>query len=175
MRKILFSTFFVLLACASFAQAPVAKGKAQINLGVGFSNWGVPVYGGFDVGVHPDITLGGEVSYRKYKEYWKWGGKKGYYYSGDASIWGFSFNGNYHLNKILNIPKEWNLYAGLNVGYVSWSYRDGLNNGYSNNSGLGLGAQIGGRYFFSEKFGLNLEAGGGNKFSSGKFGVTIKL
>jgi hypothetical protein len=39
-------------------------------------------------------------------------------------------------------------------------------------SGLGLGAQIGGRYFFKDNFGLNLEFGGGNALSGGKFGIT---
>jgi hypothetical protein len=40
---------------------------------------------------------------------------------------------------------------------------------------VGLGAQIGGRYYLSDKVGLNLEFGGGNAFSGGKFGVSIKL
>ncbi len=85
----------------------------------------------------------------------------------------FSFNGNYHFNTLLKIPRSWDLYAGLNLGFYVWnSSRD-----YPGNraSGLGLGAQVGARYFLSNKVGLNLELGGGNAFSGGKFGVTIKL
>jgi len=40
---------------------------------------------------------------------------------------------------------------------------------------LGLGAQVGGRYYISNKVALNLEFGGGNAFSGGKFGLTFKL
>lgn len=174
MKKI-FSTFFLCLwASIAFSQAPVSKGKAMLNLGLGFSNWGVPVHIGVDFGVHPDITLGGEISYRRYREYWKWGGKGKNWVYNDASIWGIQFNGNYHFNRVLNIPKEWNFYAGLNVGYLIFQYDTPVSSG-SSASGLGLGGQIGGRYFFSEKFGLQLEAGGGNRFSSGKFGITLKL
>lgn len=166
-QSLLLCLLFITLG--AYAQAPVEKGKAQINAGLGFSSWGVPVYVGFDAGVHPDMTLGLELSYRKYKEYWKWGGKK-YAYTNDVSIIGIYGNWNYHFNRILNIPKEWNLYAGINVGYNIWS-----GNGASASSGLGLGAQIGGRYYFSDKFGVNLEAGGGNNFSNGKIGISVKL
>jgi hypothetical protein len=171
MKRVLLSLSLIFLACAAFAQSPLPKGTPQLNFGVGFSNWGVPVYGGLDYAVHDNFSIGVEVSYRKYKEYWKYG-KHNYYSNYNASIWGFSFNGNYHFNKLLEIPKEWDLYAGLNVGYVKWvsDYT-----GYTENSGLGLGAQVGGRYYFTDKFGLNLELGGGNRFSSGKFGISIKL
>jgi len=40
---------------------------------------------------------------------------------------------------------------------------------------LGIGGQIGGRYYFTEKFGVNLEFGGGNAYSGGKLGISIKL
>lgn len=175
MRKILFSTFFTLLALGTFAQSPLPKGKAQINAGAGFSNWGVPLYVGFDYGVHPDISLGGEISYRNYKSYGKWGKYKIY---DDTNIWGFAFNANYHFNTILKIPSEWDFYAGLSVGFWTWNYSNyngKIDDDYSRTSGLGLTGQIGGRYYFNDKFGLNLEVGGGNVFSSGKFGVTIKL
>jgi outer membrane immunogenic protein len=39
------------------AQAPIGIGEAQINAGLGFSSNGVPVYAGFDIGVHEDITV----------------------------------------------------------------------------------------------------------------------
>jgi len=73
----------------------------------------------------------------------------------------------------LNIPSPWDFYAGLNLGFYSWnSPRDYEG---SHTSGLGLGGQIGGRYYFSNKVGINLEFGGGNAFSGGKFGLTIKI
>ncbi|MDP4272352.1 MAG: hypothetical protein Q8909_19855, partial [Bacteroidota bacterium] len=86
---------------------------------------------------------------------------------------GISGNANYHFNNVFNIPRNWDLYAGLNLGFYVWSSPDTYDG--SHTSGLGLGAQIGGRYFISKKVGLNLEFGGGNAFSEGKFGLTIKL
>ena len=74
---------------------------------------------------------------------------------------------------MLNIPRDWDFYAGLNVGFVSWSSPKGYGGSY--NSGLGLGAQVGGRYYFNRNVGINLEFGGGNEFSGGKIGLTFIL
>ena len=168
MKRIFTLTTLVLLLTSGFAfcQSPVSVGTSQLNLGVGFSNWGVPFYLGIDYGVEKDITIGGEFSYRSYDENWK----SNYYHH---NIMGFSGNGNYHFNRVLNIPQKWDLYAGLNLGFYVWSSPDTYSG--SHNSGLGLGAQIGGRYYLSKKVGLNLEFGGGNAFSGGKFGLSIKL
>ena len=145
------------------AQSPLGKGRQQLNAGVGFSGWGVPLYVGLDFGVHRDFTLGIEGSYRSYNQ--NYTGTKY-----NSSIIGISGNGNYHFNSLLDIPSAWDFYAGLNLGYYFWSTPS--NYPGNNSSGMGLGAQIGGRYFFSNRFGLNLEFGGGNAFSGGKFGIT---
>jgi outer membrane immunogenic protein len=145
------------------AQSPLGKGSKQLNAGIGFSGWGVPVYVGLDFGVARDFSLGIEGSFRSY----------GQDYTGSkyrSSIIGFSGNGNYHFNRILEIPSNWDFYAGLNIGYYIWSSPTNYPGG--DRSSLGLGGQIGGRYFFQKNFGLNLELGGGDAFSDGKFGIT---
>lgn len=158
---------FVLLLVSNylFAQSPIDKGKAQFNAGFGLSSWGLPVYLGFDYGVHKDVTVGGEVSFRNYRNNWK-----GIAYV--HNIVGISGNFNYHFNSILNIPSPWNFYAGLNIGFFYWN-SPSLYGGAT--SGLGIGAQVGGRYYFTDKVGINLELGGGNAVSGGKIGVSIKL
>lgn len=166
MRRILLTVIFVAISVFSFSQSPLPVGQNQFNVGLGLSGWGVPVYIGIDHSVHKDITIGGELSYRNYREKWN----NDYYHH---NIMGFSGNGNYHFNSLLNIPSNWDFYAGLNLGFFVWSSPDAYDG--SNSSGLGLGAQIGGRYYFSDNIGLNLEFGGGNAFSGGKFGITIKL
>jgi outer membrane immunogenic protein len=65
------------------------------------------------------------------------------------------------------------LYAGANVGFNIYHSPDDYNG--DDVSGLGLGLQVGGRYYFHKKTGINLEFGGGNAFSGGKLGLTIKL
>jgi len=156
----------ILFSSKAYSQSPLPVGKNQLNIGVGLSSWGVPFYIGLDHSVHPDITIGGEFSYRSYKESWR---NENY----DHSVMGFSVNGNYHFNTLLNIPQNWDFYAGLNVGFYAWNSPSEYRGNY--NSGLGLGAQVGGRYYFNNKIGLNLEFGGGNAFGGGKVGLTLKL
>lgn len=80
---------------------------------------------------------------------------------------------NYHLNSLLSIPHQWDVYVGPNLGYYKFSSPNNYEGDY--NSELGLGAQLGFRYFLSNSVALNLEFGGGNAFSGGKFGLTFKL
>lgn len=165
-NKLVVVVVLCLSSIVALAQNPLEKGRAQINTGFGLSNYGLPVYVGFDYGIHKDISIGGEFSFRSYSE--NWAGNK---YS--HTLYGFSGNANYHFNDILDMPSQWNLYAGLNVGFYSWVSGSGY--GGSHTSGLGLGGQVGGRYYFTEKLGVNLEFGGGNVASGGKIGITFKL
>jgi len=154
------------LTSLSFGQGSLAKGKSQLNAGLGLSNWGVPVYVGFDHGVHRDITLGGELSFASFRER-----DSGNDYN--HTIMAISGNGNYHFNRILNIPKEFDFYAGLNLGYYVWTSPSSYHGTHSN--GLGLSAQVGGRYYFSNNLGINLELGGGSALSGAKIGITYKF
>lgn len=155
-----------LLSHSAHAQSPLPRGQSQLNVGVGLSEWGIPFYVGLDYSVHKDITIGGELSYRAYRENWR-----NVFYQ--HSIIGIAGNGNYHFNSLLRISSNWDLYAGLNIGFYIWSSPETY--GGSRSSGLGLGGQVGGRYYFSNSVGINLEFGGGNAFSGGKFGLSIKL
>jgi outer membrane immunogenic protein len=166
MKKLLFLSFLLAAAHVSFGQYALDKGRAQFNAGLGFSSWGLPVYVGLDYGVHQDISVGGELSFRTYRE--RYFGSR---YS--HNIIGISGNGNYHFNTVLDIPREWDFYAGLNLGFYIWNSSGDYEGDGS--SELGLGAQVGGRYYFNDKFGINLEFGGGNAFSGGKFGISLKL
>jgi len=127
-----------------FGSNALAEGQTQFNAGVGFSSWGVPVYIGLDYGVHRNITLGGELSFQSYNDNYK-------DHKYDHSIIGISGNGNYHFNNVLDIPSNWDFYAGLSIGFYIWNSPDDYDG--SHTSGLGVSGQIGGRYFFSENFG----------------------
>ncbi len=165
--KKLFLTIVLLISITTlFAQSPISKGKSQLNAGFGFSSWGIPVYVGLDYGVHKDITVGGEVSFHSFKEDW---GSNSYSFS----IIGISGNANYHFNELLDVSKEWDFYAGINLGFYIWSAPSGY--GGSHSSGLGLGGQLGARYYINDRFGINLEFGGGNAASGGKIGISYKL
>ncbi len=171
-KRVLFFIAVFFISLASVAQAPLEKGAMQINTGIGLSSWGLPVYGGLEYGIGNNISVGGELSYRSKSESYGYGKWKTSY----TSISGLA---NYHFNEVLNIPSEFDFYAGLSLGYSIFNSKyDGNELGHysgSGSSGLYLNAQVGGRYFFSDKIGVNLELGGGNVFSGGKVGVTILL
>ena len=48
MKKYFLLTAFAFISVISFSQNSLAMGGTQLNFGVGFSDWGVPVYFGFD-------------------------------------------------------------------------------------------------------------------------------
>lgn len=155
----------LLISFYSYSQAPLEKGRIQLNAGFGFSSWSNPIYFGGDYGLNDLITLGAEVSYQSYKAF-----------DIKSTIIGVQANGNYHFNELLDIPSEFDVYAGLNVNYYSWTFKDSNSNtSLIDDEPFGIGAQIGGRYFFNEKIAINLEFGGGNATSGGKIGVTYKL
>ena len=162
MKKLLLAIGTMMLFTQAQAQGDLAVKKFQLNAGLGLSSRGVPVYVGFDYGANKHITVGAEVAYRSYTN-------SGY----NFGITSFGANANYHFNDVLSIDKDFDVYAGLNLGYLVWNLPGGYVGDYA--SGLGLGAQIGGRYYLNNKVGLNLEFAGGNKVSGGKFGVTVKL
>ena len=165
MKKVLLIVSVIaLLSGIAQAQNPIPKGAKQINAGFGLGEGTMPVYFGMDFGIGNDFSLGFETSFRDRADYY--------------TVWGLAGNANYHFNRILNIPKSFDFYAGANIGGYSYTYDDKYyyNDPYrSKESGLGLGVQVGGRYFFSPAFGINLELGGANAFSGGKFGVTFKF
>jgi outer membrane immunogenic protein len=132
MRKIILTIAILMAFGLSYSQNSLPKGSSQLNLGVGISGWGVPVYIGMDFGVSNDITLGGELSFRSYRERWQSNRYR-------HSIIGISGNANYHFNRVLNIPDNFDFYAGLNLGFYVWSSPE--NYGGNNTRALDLAAR----------------------------------
>ena len=86
------------------------------------------------------------------------------------------------IQTVLNIPDDFDLYAGASLGYYIWNttYKGDLSGVVYSGTGTGgtsLGIQFGGRYFLGDnhKTALNLEVGGGTRISSGTFGITFLL
>jgi outer membrane immunogenic protein len=168
MKKFILFIALGFLANGVFAQSPLEEGGVQLNAGVGTSGWGIPVYFGLDYGIAKDFTLGGQISFQSDTENYNNNNYK-------SSAFGIGANGNYHFNRILKMPSKFNFYAGASLTYFFWNYDDYGNNNHPDNTSLGLGLQVGGRYFFTNTFGVNLELGGGTGTSGAKIGVTVKL
>jgi len=172
MKKFIATFCLIISIVQVYAQSPIEVGQKQLNAGFGFSNYGLPVYVGLDYCFMDDVTLGGEFSYRSYNDEF-FGAKYNH------KLIGFLVNGNYHFNTLLDIPSEYDIYGGLNIGFYTLSSPDGYPG--NKNSGLGLGLQIGARYYFNDSFGVNLELTGGNNLtgrsgaSGGKIGVSVKF
>jgi hypothetical protein len=150
MKFKLLITFVILLSFSGFSQrgvAPLGKGGKQLNFGIGFSNHGLPVYFAFDFAVHKDVTLTPVVSA----------------YLGDNFGIGAGLKCDYHWNYLMGIPSNWDFYTGGRVGF---DFEDDFNADFR--------LQIGGRWYWSPKWGLNLELGGGNGFGT-TLGVSMKL
>lgn len=78
--------------------------------------------------------------------------------------------GNYYFDELFGLPSAWDVYGGANVGFGIYM-GDG-----TDSSELDLGLQVGGRWFWSEKWGVYAEIGGG-KLGGGAYGlgVTMKM
>ena len=164
MKHLFLSTILLLLAFILNAQG-FSKEKANLNFGIGITGWGIPVYGGLDYKVNKDFTLGGQISSRSFGEDWNGNHQN--------NITEISGNFNYHFNRIMDIPKNIDIYAGANIGLFIWSIPQSYP--VSHNRGFGLGVQLGGRYYFTDLFGLNFELDGGNEIFGGKVGVSFKI
>ena len=78
---------------------------------------------------------------------------------------------NYYFDNIFKLPEAWDFYAGANAGYAIL-----IGNGVTGSSGFDMGLQVGGRWFWNEKFGLYLELGGGHTSGgTAGLGITMKL
>ncbi len=75
--------------------------------------------------------------------------------------------GNYYFDKLFGLPDAWDVYGGANVGF-------GLALNDNKSSELDLGLQVGGRWFWSEKWGVYVEVGGG-KLGGAAYGVGITM
>jgi hypothetical protein len=79
--------------------------------------------------------------------------------------------GNYYFDELLELPSEWDVYAGANAGFGMW-----IGGGGTNSGTLDVGLQVGGRWFWSERWGVYLELGGGRVGGiGGGLGVTMKM
>lgn len=137
----------LLFLLAVVISAASANGQAQKVLNLG--GLGTDLYGGIEFPVGKAITVGPMVSTN-------W----------DFEKFVIAAKGNYYFDDIFGLPAAWDVYAGANFGYRLDSGDDG--------DGANWGAQIGGRWYWSEKWGINAEFGGGSGVTGG-VGVTMKF
>lgn len=138
-----------LLLLSAIILASVAV-NAQISKKLNLGGLGTGLYVGYEIPVASAITLVPQAS----TDY-------------DFNKFIIGLKGNYYFNQIFGLPSAWDVYAGINTGWR-------IDNNNSNDSGFDIGAQIGGRWYWSEKWGINAEFGGGTSVLGG-VGVTMNM
>lgn len=158
----------LLIGTQSFAQYAPDKGTKLLNVGIGLGNYGGYGFGGggltlggsFEVGVIPNLTVGGVASFRSF--------------SNVGSSYSIGARGSYHFNQLLKLGDEkWDLYAGAGLIYRGFSFKDSFLGSTSSSGVVDLGLHVGARYFFAENIGGFLETGLG--LAPLQLGVTFKF
>ncbi len=136
----------VFLGTAANAQAWTGKGDQKINLGLSAWGYGTGIAATYDYGLNKLISVGAGANayFDNYKDNDK-----------DNRVFIFG-RLNFHLQDALDLPSKWDIYPGVDVGVLG---RD-----------FGIGAHIGAKYFFTEKFGVFAEVG-----NNGSLGVSFNL
>lgn len=166
----LLTATFCIASVTAFAQdsantgfAPGGKGYKQLNFGIELGR-SMPVYVGMDFGVGQFITVGPQLSLYTRSDVQSLMNMETRSRSTVAIP---SIRGDYHFSgHIKGLPAELDLYGGLSLGLViahnrSEIRRDGelldVQPDPSTATESRLWVQVGGRYFFSDNWGAQLE------------------
>lgn len=79
--------------------------------------------------------------------------------------------GNYYFDNLFEITNDaWDVYAGAAAGFAIYNGNKRKDNDFD------IGLHVGGRWFWSDKWGLYAEIGGGStQGTTGGIGITLKL
>ncbi|MCB9203073.1 MAG: hypothetical protein H6604_08515 [Flavobacteriales bacterium] len=140
MKKALVLAVLFLGINSAFGQAQVSKGDKKVQVGFRAFGYGTGITGTFDYGVNNWFSFGAGTDF---------------YFSGDEDFFLYGRT-NFHLGELLEFNDNIDLYPGIDVGFSG--------------DGIGLGARLGFRYFFTDKVGAYVEVG-----SHGALGVVFDL
>jgi hypothetical protein len=130
------------------AQNGTALGT-RVNVATGL--WGqspviMPVHAGMDFGLSEEISIGFDIGWRLFND------------AANHSVFVFQFRGDYYFNTLIGLDRVWDVYAGLQMGpgiITAPANYGGSVEGFN----WTLDGYAGGRWYFSEKAGLNAEVG----------------
>ncbi|AUS06600.1 hypothetical protein [Pseudotamlana carrageenivorans] len=139
-------TFLFVLALLLSVSSVFAQARKELNFGLIGINYEIPV--------HKDITIAPGVATNFDLDWMTVGVKVNYYFD---HIFGIT-------------DDAWDVYGGANAGYgIYTGDKD------SESSDFDIGLQVGGRWFWNEKWGVYAEIAGGTVNIIPSVGVTMKL
>ena len=127
------------------AQAYHGSGDQKVQIGLNAWGNGTGITGTYDYGLSDLLSVGGGANIY-------FGNSK---HSDNDNFFIFG-RLNFHLNEALDLPDQWDIYPGVDVGILGNSF--------------GLGVHLGARYFFNDKIGAFVEAG-----NNGSIGVSFNF
>jgi len=139
------------------------EGGIDLNLGLGFtsSNGFIPVFFGGNYMIKDFISVGAEVQFRLDHDNYGWYGND---YKYHRSGFAFLTRADYHFNKLLKLPEQFDVYAGIDLGPAFYGSYKSDDTDYewadSDDFYFLAGPHAGGHWMFADKFGLNAEFGG---------------
>lgn len=138
--------FFVFALSLSFASV-FGQARKELNFGLIGINYEIPV--------HRDITIAPGIGT-----------------DFDIDWLNIGVKGNYYFDNLFGLSDpDWDVYGGLNAGYSVY-----MGDNKDDDSDINLGLQVGGRWFWNDKWGVYVEIAGGNVSGmSPAIGVTMKL
>lgn len=147
MKKLVLACAFLFAGQLAYSQAWSGKGDQKIQ--VGFNGWGygTGITATYDYGLSKIISLGAGANF-----YFDHSDAK--YHDDNFGVFGRL---NFHLQQPLNLPSNWDIYPGIDLGVLG-------------KHGTYFGAHIGARYFFNNNVGIFIEAG-----NNGSLGVSFNL
>ncbi len=135
----------IALVGVMFFGSNVANAQAQKYLNIGGAGTGF--YGSIEFPVSSVITVAPQFSTN---------------YNFNTLV--IAGKANFYLDEVFELDSSWDVYAGANLG---WRVETG-------NDGVNFGLQVGARWFWDDKWGVNAEVGGGTGVLGG-VGVTMKM
>ncbi|WOC52201.1 hypothetical protein BPO_1554 [Bergeyella porcorum] len=146
MKKLILAFSMLFAVGTASAQAWNGKGDQKVQVGLNGWGYGTGITGSYDYGLGKIVSVGAgaNVYFDGYKDNNK-----------DNNFFVFGRVG-FHLQEPLNLPSQWDIYPGVNLGLLG--------------SDFGIGAHLGVRYFFNNKVGIYGEFG-----NNGSLGVSINF
>lgn len=146
MKKLILAFSMLFAIGTASAQAWNGKGDQKVQVGLNGWGYGTGITGSYDYGLGKIVSVGAgaNIYFDGYKDNNK-----------DNNFFVFGRVG-FHLQEPLNLPSQWDIYPGVNLGLLG--------------SDFGIGAHLGVRYFFNNKVGIYGEFG-----NNGSLGVSFNF
>ncbi|AYN05638.1 MULTISPECIES: DUF6646 family protein [unclassified Flavobacterium] len=151
MKKIITLAFLFVFGLTQAQQAFSGKGDTKVNIGANIQDGGTGIQGSIDFGLGENFSVGIVSSYLlDVKEYNVFDGtlKPAFKDRFDAKV-----RMNANLGSVINVDEKLDVYPGLSLGLRNF------------------GGHVGGRYFFTDGFGVFTELG----FPIAKYGNNDKI